>query len=54
MPNELDQEDMGRILRNLGLLDLYRDLRALQRGEKLPDSAMIRIGKALQLEIDAR
>lgn len=48
MPSELDKEDIGRIVRNFGLLDLYHDLRAFQRGDKLPAASMIRIGKALQ------
>jgi hypothetical protein len=48
-PSELDQEDVGRIMRGFSLLDLYRDMMAMARGEDISDDASIRIGKALEM-----
>ena len=53
-PSQLAQEDIGEILRGFNLLDLYRNLKALARGETLSGDTMDRIGDALQLEVDGR
>jgi hypothetical protein len=49
-PSELDEEDIGRILTGIDLLDLYRDLR--KDPHDLSPEANERVGKALQLELE--
>jgi len=48
LPSQLRREDLGNIMRGLELVDLYRDLKAMQRGEKATDRA----AKALILDCE--
>jgi hypothetical protein len=52
LPSHLENEDIGAILLRLSLLDLYHALQ--KRPSELSDAEKIRIGKALQMEINAR
>ena len=49
-PSELADEDVGAIIRDMNLLDLFRNLR--RPVSELSDEANAQVGAALQLEID--
>lgn len=49
LPSELFREDMGYIMRGLDLVDLYRELKDLQRGKP----ATRRVADALILEAES-
>ncbi len=50
LPEDLDEVDVGALLRNLNLLDLYRNLR--KPTSELGPEANAAVGRALQLEIE--
>jgi len=50
LPSELSGEDVGAIIRDMNLLDLFRNLR--KPTSELSSEANAQVGAALQLEID--
>jgi hypothetical protein len=51
-PEELDRVDVGRLMRDLRMLDVYQAAERQAKGEKLSDNESALMGQVLQMELD--